>query len=254
MKRIIFFISVISYIVCCPNIPKIKTELSNTNDTLKVVKKVSTNYTEGKPEPEEVLTFFYENNLISKIESISDGKITGNVEIKYEDGKLKEMKEYTKPLKSLNELSVWRVFNYEKDVIASVLMTESQKKILYVYTYNDLKQIVKCQFLENGKLLSEETYLYDKKGNLSERKYKGQSSKDVTFYKSYDDKHNSFGLIYSEAYLKIISMAKNNILHSYNYDGGVDKYQYEYNSKNYPTKITLKRNGQIQNITTIQYE
>ncbi|MFC5977650.1 MULTISPECIES: hypothetical protein [Flavobacterium] len=254
MKRIIFFISVMIYIVCYPNGPKIRTELSNINDTLKVVKKVSANYTNGNPEPEEVWTFFYENDLISKIESLSDGKITASVEINYEDGKIKEMKDYIKPLKSLNEISVLRVFNYDKDLITNILTTESQRKILYMYTYNDLKQIIKCQISENGKLLSEEAYLYDKKGNLSERKYEGQSKKDMTFYKSYDDKHNSFGLIYSEAYLKIISMAKNNILHSYNYDGGVDKYQYEYNSKNYPTKITLKRNGQIQNITTIQYE
>lgn len=254
MKRIIFFISVIIYFFCYPNGTKVRAELFNTNDTLKVVKKVSTNYTDGKPEPEEVLTFFYENDLISKIESISDGKIIENVEIKYEDGKIKEMKDYIKPLKSLNELSVLRVFKYDKDLITNVLTTEGQRKVLYMYTYNDLKQIIKCQVLENGKLLSEETYLYDKKGNLSDSKCKGQSKKDMTFYKSYDDKHNPFSLIYSEAYLKIISMSKNNILHSYNNDGGVNEYQYEYNSKNYPTKITLKRNGHIENITRIQYE
>lgn len=252
MKKSILLLLLITGIVCSANELKMKSLI--TKDSLKLVKKVSKYYVNGILDEEEITTFFYENNLISKIESKRDDKVTGNVVVRYENGKIKEMTEYTKPLKSVNEISVLRVYNYDKDLIVNVMESDGQRKVQKLYSYNDLKQIVKCQITEEGKLVAEETYLYDKKGNLSERKYKRESSNHKTLYKSYNDKHNSFALLYSEAYLKIISNGKNNLVYSYDNKGGNEKYDYEYNSENYPIKITMKRNNEIKSITTIEYE
>lgn len=254
MKKNIFLLFLIASTVCSANELKIKMESSIIKDSLKLVKKVSKYYVSGILEEEEITTFFYENNLISKIESKIDDKVTGNVEVKYENGKIKQMLEYMKPLKSINEISVLRVYNYDKDLIVTVMESNGQRRLQKLYSYNDLNQIVKCQITEEGKLVAEETYLYDKKGNLSERKYKGVSSNHKTLYRSYDDKHNSFALLYSEAYLKIIFSGKNNLVYSYNNEEGKEKYDYQYNSENYPIKITAKRNNEIKSITTIQYE
>ncbi len=252
MKKNILLLFLIAGTVCSAN--ELKTKSSITGDSLKLAKKVSKYYSNGKLEEEEVTTFFYENNLISKIESKSEDKVTGNVEVKYENGKIKQMTEYLKPLKSVNEISVLRVYNYDKDLIVNVVESNGHRKVQKLYNYNDLKQIIKCQITEDGKAIAEETYLYDNKGNLSERKYKGASSNHKKSYKSYDDKNNSFALIYSEAYLKIISNGKNNLIYSYDNEGGNERYDYEYNSENYPIKITMKKNNEIKSITTIWYE
>ncbi|MET3029007.1 hypothetical protein ABXT06_20185 [Flavobacterium sp. UW10123] len=254
MKKKVFLLFVIASIACSANELKMEMDSSITKDSLKLVKKVAKYYTNGMLEGEEIITFFYENNLISKIESKIDDKFTGNVEVKYENGKIKEMIEYIKPLNSVNEISILRVYNYDKDLIVNAIESNGQRKVQKVYSYNDLKQIVKCQITEAGKTVAEEIYLYDKKGNLSERKYKGASSNHKTFYKAYDDKYNSFALLYSEAYLKIISSGKNNLVYSYNNEGENEKYDYEYNSENYPIKITMRKNNEIKTITTIQYE
>lgn len=259
MKKSILLLFLIVSVVCSAKEIKIQTESLIPKDTLKVKKKVRQSFEDGKAEELETITFFYENNLVSRIETVSGEKITENVEIKYQDGKIKEMKWNSKPLKSINEMSVLITYDYDKDLIVSSLLTEGQKKKHYRYIYNDLKQLIKRQATEEGKTVTEVTYSYDKKGNLSLSKHtsndKSKYSDYKTFYKSYDDKFNSFRLLYSEAYLKIVSIGKNNILNSYDNDGGgVDKYEYEYNSENYPTKITRKNNNEIKSITIIEYE
>lgn len=254
MKKYILLLLLIIGAICSAKVLKIKIEPSTAKDTLRVLKINSKKYINGKTEEEEVMTFFYENNLISKIVTQVDDKVTGTVEIKYEDGKMKEMKENYKTLKSINELSVVRNFNYENDLVKSVLVTENGKKVLKVYAYNHLKQIIKCQNLDGGKLISEEKYTYNENGNLAKEEYQDG---DKYFYKKYDNKKNAFTLMYPEAYLKVIRVFKNNVIHSFDSSIGYKEslyYEYEYNSQNYPAKITTKSGRKLKNVSTIEYE
>lgn len=223
----------------------------NNINPLKVVKKISKNYSNGVLKSEEIITYNYDDSSVLKsIITTVNNLVTENVEVKYLDGKIYQMSLDLSATKNSTKYSLIVNYNYTGDLVTSSLNNENGVTHTDVYIYNDLKQVIKMQSTRNGKLIGRTNYKYFKNGNLSRESY--YSSSDHTKYKDYDDKRNPFELIFTPAYLKIYIHSINNVT-SRIVDGDFETYEYEYNSDNYPTKIIMRKGGKLNCITTIEY-
>ncbi|RED24494.1 hypothetical protein BD847_1222 [Flavobacterium cutihirudinis] len=256
MKNFILSLFVLTGIICHS---KNKNLVNITiNDSIRIVKKAIKNYENGIFQNEEVLTYTYENGLVSKIvTTTNENVITEDIAIKYENGKLKELliiypyAQYKKGDKTLTQLeSIMNiVYNYENDLIKSATGYENNKiRQLDYYFYNTSKLVIRKKSKSNDGRSNNTEYTYDDEHNLLKRK----ESKTSDSYKNYDDKRNPFDLVFPEAYLKISAMSKNNFKSS-NSDNNSYTYEYEYNSNNYPTKIIQKSGKKIKSETIIEY-
>lgn len=229
----------------------------NPNDSLKIIKKIVKNYENGVLQNEEVVTYIYENDLVSQILTTTNKNIiTEKVSLKYNNGKLTEMLAiypYAKIKKGAEtmiqmESIINVIYNYENDLIKNSIGYQNDK-ITHVdnFIYNKDKQLIKKQTKIEGISNQETTYTYNKEGNLL--KEKGSDSNE---YYKYDNKKNAFDLVFPEAYLKIQKISKNNIK-SCNWNSNSHTYEYEYNSNNYPVKIIQKNGKKIESETIIEY-
>lgn len=223
---------------------------------IKVLRKIFKEYSHGVLVKEEILTYSYENNLVSKIVTTSkSGDTIEKVRIKYDqNGKLKLMNVEMFPTKyMIKATSVTNVYHYTDDLITSVVSSQDGNTHLEFFYYNSLKQVEKQNFLRDGKIEGKVNYKYFSNGNISKKDFSWSHSDSTDRYKSYDEKNNPSELIFPSAYLKIYFPAKNNVTSSRE-DAIHYTYEYEYNSKNYPVKITEKRMGGKKIITIIEYE
>lgn len=256
MKRITFFLFLFVGSICYSQ-DRIQLN-NNLNDSLKVIKKTIKNYEDGLFQNEQIVLFTYENNLVSKIETTQNGDFIEDVEVKYENGNLKQMNLFYTTLrhdkkKIINPPTenVNAIYNYDD---ANLIITLSREcnglKRIHYFTYNDAQQLITEKEIQDGITLIEKKYKYDKNGNLYNKK--DFIAREYDYYKTYDDKKNPFSLIYPDAYLKVYKISKNNII-SCNINGKSYTYEYEYNSSNYPVKIIEKNGRKIQSETIIEY-
>lgn len=222
----------------------------------KVIRKIAKNYSHGVLKSEEIITYSYENDQVSKIVSTSEkGDTLEKVRIKYDSGKLKQMHSEYFATKNRIKASITKVYNYTEDLITSIVCNQEGVIHLEFYYYNSYNQIEKKVVFRDDRIESEGNYEYFPNGNLSKIKfsYVKSSNNYSDRYSVYDDKNNPFELIFPSAYLKIYNLAKNNVI---SYRCGTIHYHcdYEYNKNNYPVKITEKRAGGEKSITTIEYE
>lgn len=258
MKKIILISLLIIGTVCYSTDKNF--DSSKSNDSLKVLKKIVKNYVNGIQENAETVVYTYENGLVSEIVTTrNDSVITEDVEIKYEKEKLKQMR-VTYPLLKIKkgdttitqvESTITAIYNYNQDLISNLKSIQNNETHNTYFFYNPNKQLIRKQVIKDAILNTETNYTYNKEGNLL--KEREANSEYTNFYKSYDNKNNPFNLIFPEAYLKIYKISKNNVI-SCNMDNKSYTYKYEYNSNNYPIKITQKINGKLQSITTIEYQ
>lgn len=241
-------------IVCYSNSKKMNGRPSRPLKEIKVVKKNVKEYLYNVLKSDQISIYVYENDLVSNIMTkTKDGDIIEDVKIKYEDGKIKEMIVNYPLLKDRHESSIKKIFNYKDDLIISINTDDNGRKVFEELAYNDLNQVTKAKIIENGKTIGQKKYMYYSDGNLSKRIYSSFTSKDVDRYYSYDNKHNSFGLVFSDAFIKINIISKNNVKTQIN-DGITVTYEYEYNLDDYPIKITEIGDQGKKSITTIEYE
>lgn len=256
MKKFILLLFAFTGIICHS---KDGTSLNlSANDSIRIVKKIVKIYEKGVFQNEEVLTYTYENGLVSKIVTkTNDTIIIEDVSIKYENGKLKEIltvcpyAQYKKGDKTFTQLeSIYNVtYNYENDLIKNATGYQFNKVTHFDnFIYNIDKDVVKKQTTVDGILKSETKYQFTKEHNLS--KERGPNGNDN--YTDYDNKKNPFNLVFPDAYLKIYHLSKNN-LKSGTRNNNSYKYEYEYNSNNYPTKIIQKSGKKIKSETIIEY-
>jgi hypothetical protein len=222
----------------------------------KVIRKTEKKYSHGILKNEKIITYSYENDLVSKIVTTSEkGDTLVYDRMKYDNGKLKQMHSVYFPTKNNIKTVVTEVYNYTDDLITSVASSQNEFSYLRFYYYNSFKQIEKVKNIKDDNVESEGNYEYFSNGNISKIKfsYVKSSNNYSDRYRVYDDKNNSFELIFPSAYLKIHNLAKNNII---SYRCGTIHYhcEYEYNANNYPIKITEKRSGGEKSIITIEYE
>lgn len=252
MKKIILITVLFSGIIVYSN-----SNITLSTKAIKVLKKIVKEYSHGILEKEEILTYSYENNLVSKIVTTSkSGDTIEKVRIKYdENGKLKLMNVEMFPTKHMiKATSITNVYYYTEDLITSIVSNQDGNVHYEIFYYNSFKQVEKEKFLRDGKMEGEISFKYFSNGNISKKDFSWSHSSDSTDrYKSYDEKNNPSELIFPSAYLKIYFPAKNNVISSRE-DAIHYTYQYEYNSNNYPVKITEKRMGGKKTITTIEYE
>ena len=221
---------------------------------IKILKKVSTDYIDGIPQDEETLTYNYNDDLTLKsIITTVNNVIIETVEIEYQEGKIKKLINDFLPTKNRLKSSVIATYNYTDNLITSSTVNSNGKFATFIFTYNTLKQVVKEKVLTDGIFFGEKNCKYNSDGNLTKQIYSSFNLNYTHLYKSYDDKNNPFELTFSDAYLKVYNISKNNIKSSIINDN-VQTYKYEYNSDNYPTKIIRKVDNKLKNITTIEYE
>jgi hypothetical protein len=253
MKKIIFLTILTVGIYTYSNSKVLNQAKFYPTKETKVIRKTVKEYSHGVLQNEEIITYSYENNLVSRIvTTLANGDTIENVRVKFENGKLKQM--YSESLPTINEkkMATTKIFNYTDDLITSIESNENAIKSLQLFYYNNLKQVEKEKIFRNENLDGEVNNEYSTSGNISKRAASSSRFNYINVYNSYDDKNNPFELIFPLAYLKIHVRAKNNVLSSRlgiaNYT-----YKYEYNSNNYPVKIT-ERVGTEKKITTIEYE
>lgn len=213
MKKIILISLLIIGTICYSKEKNI--DISQSKDSLKVVKKIVKNYGNGIQENEETVVYTYENGLVSKIVTTrNDSMITENVEVKYENEKLKQMR-VTYPLLKIKKgdtmitqtaSTITALYKYDDDLITNLKSIQNDETHNVYFSYNPKKQLIKKQITKDAILSTETNYTYNKQGNLL--KEKEASSEYANFYKSYDDKKNPFNLIFPEAYLKYIKFEK----------------------------------------------
>jgi len=104
-----------------------------------------------------------------------------------------------------------------------------------VFIYDADKNLVKILLKDYDGRSYEETITYEN-GNCSSITSKVVGSSDGSYRKTfrYDDKNNYKRTMYPDNYLKILFEGKNNLLQ----EGNSSEMIYEYNSDNYPIKIT----------------
>ncbi|MEO8238541.1 MAG: hypothetical protein ABI576_10570 [Flavobacterium sp.] len=248
-----FFLLIIGAGVCYSNPKKEDEKTSRPFKEIKVLKKTVKEYLYDVLKSDQISSYVYENDLVSNIVTkTKEGNIIEDVKINYEDGKIKGMIMNFPPLKDRRESLIKKIFNYKDDLIISINTDDNGRKVFEELTYNDLNQVTKAKIIEN-KTIGQKKYMYYADGNLSKRIYSSSTSKDVDRYYSYDNKHNSFGLVFSDVFIKINIVSKNNVKTQIN-DGITVSYEYEYNSDDYPTKIIEIGDKGKKSITTIEYE
>jgi len=254
MKKFFLLMITVIGIVCYSNSKKEHELILKPNKEIKLVKKTVKEYSFEVLKSEQIVNYFYENDLVSKIETKSkNGDLVEVDTIKYENRKIKEMIMNFPVLKNQYPALIKKVFNYKGDLIISINTDDSGRKVLEELTYNNLDQAVSAKLTEDDKIIAEKKYYYFENGNLSKQTYSSDISKSVFRYKSYDNRNNSFGLIFSDAFIKINIISKNNAL-LISDDGKKVSYEYEYNADNYPVKIIEKGVDGKKSVTTIEYE
>lgn len=130
----------------------------------------------------------------------------------------------------------------------------------YQYINNTIKTIFKDRsnsrdfektyHFSNGNLIREEnsqgtiTYEYDDKNN-----WKYNNNFLITIETALG---NSFDYDYSKNNVTKI-IVRGNSGEGYRYEDATATFQYEYNSDNYPTKVTQTKDGRVQKVTEYQY-
>ena len=222
---------------------------------IKVLKKTVKEYLYDVLKSDEISIYVYENDLVSNIVTKTrDGDVVEDIKIKYEDKKIKEMIMNYPPLKERYGSSSKRIFNYKNNLITSMIIEDNnERKTIEEMSYNDLNQVTIAKITENGKTIGQKKYSYYANGNLSKRVYSFFTSKSVDRYYSYDNQKNFFGLVFSDAVIKINIISKNNAKSQIR-DGSAASYEYEYNSDGYPVKIVEIAEKGRKSITIIEYD
>jgi hypothetical protein len=254
MKKIIFLTILTVGIVSYSNSKIISQAKSYPTKETKVIRKIVKEYSHGVLQNEEIITYSYENNLVSKIvTTLANGDTIENVGVKFENGKLKEMHSELSPAINGKKMATTKIFNYTDDLITSIESNSNGIKSLQHFYYNNLKQVEREIYLRDGNKEREGKYEYFSNGNIAKKDFSSSMNNSHSDrYNSYDDKNNPFELIFPLAYLKIYVLAQNNVL-SCSIGTTRYSYKYEYNSNNYPVKIT-QRFGAEKSSTTIEYE
>lgn len=112
-----------------------------------------------------------------------------------------------------------------------------------LFIYDSDKNLVKILLKDYDGRSYEETMTYENGNCRSITSNVGSSSPDTKTFK-YDDKNNYVRTMYPDNYLKILLAGKNNVIQK----GNNNQIIYEYNSDNYPIKIT-----EYNNTTLITY-
>ncbi|MBF4473084.1 hypothetical protein [Flavobacterium sp. HJJ] len=221
---------------------------------IKVSKKISKDYIKNVVDSEEIIQYNYQNKQLTSIITTSPaGDVIEKETVKYQDNKLNEIHyEYFK-YKDIEASAFTFSFEYTNDLITKLIETENGIQTEEHYTYNKLNQLKEVRIVKDKKVLETRKCKYNKKGHLVKVIYIVNNYSYSDSYKSYDTKKNSYELIFPKPYLKLINSERNNVLEE-NIKGDNFTYDYEYNSDDYPVKIIEKKDNEIVNITTIEYQ
>lgn len=132
---------------------------------------------------------------------------------------------------------------YENDLIATSILTELNATIANEYEYNSIRQLIFKEQFNDGVSCCKSTFMFNSQGNIVS---KFQEFSGTTTFYEFDGKNNFALLIFDEAFLNIFEQGKNNITKRTNDSSSdITINQYDYNEKGYPTKMTIKVNGEI---------
>lgn len=182
-------------------------------------------------------SFYYENNRLSHIiENQSNGD-NHKVVLNYSDNTLTSLTYYKDGINTGE-----RTFEYQSDNIVSNTLVEGTVTYLDTYNYNNESQVISSKEFQNGALYDETFYVYNSDGNMTEKSFENSS---LVINYTYDEKLNPEFYLFTNAFVRMEPISKNNILTS-----GSTTYTYEYNEEGFPTKKTSS-NGSI---TLYEYE
>lgn len=206
----------------------------------------------GKVVKEDNFIYEYDGNLLKKIKYDDDG--TAQHEFSYSNGRL--IKHYfrdegifeyaydnqgrlSKKTRTLNGRQTTTEYRYIDD---NTIQSTYEGRDITTYTFS------------NGNLVREEAregtfiYEYDNKNN-----WQYKNNLIITTFSALGD---PFEATYSKNnVVKITVRGSQGEVRpgELSYENTTVTFQYEYNSDNYPTKVTQTRNGEVQKVTEYQY-
>lgn len=194
----------------------------------------------------QVTSFTYENGLMSKITTTKPSQNIDIREYTYENNKIKKIYSYELTPIGAEITRSTIIYKYTGNKITSATNTENGVVYSDLYTYTNDLLTNRKEFFSNGSLNTSYDYEYYSDGNL--KKISSSSGTEITNYNTYDSKNNFLKLIFTDELEMRHNSPKNNVLTSDNYN-----FEYEYNSSNYPIKITAKNGSNIVYVRNLEY-
>ncbi|CAN1529907.1 hypothetical protein MCEGE10_01358 [Flavobacteriaceae bacterium] len=236
MKKIILAFIATSIVACSSD----NNGTTNQNPTSLKLSKI----TRGT----QVTNFTYQNGLLSKITTTNPSQSTEIRECTYENSKIKQIYSYELTSAGATVYPSTTIYSYTGNKITSDTNNENGVNYSDSYTYTNDVLTNRKEFHSSGTLNTNYDYEYFSDGNLK-KETQNNNGTYITNYNSYDSKNNYFKLIFTNEMQLIHNSPKNNVLTSDNYT-----FEYEYNSANYPTKITKKNGAAIVYIENLEYQ
>ena len=239
-KLIIIFIVAVTLIRCSSSDNNLSQNNSPTNSISLKVKKI-TNGT-------SISNFEYVNGLVSKVINTTPSQNTSIFEYNYENGRIKQIYSYelTSSGSTVNPSTI--IYSYTGSKITSDTNNDNGVNYSDSYIYNNDLLLNRKEFRSNGTINNNYDFEYFSDTNVK----KETQTNTIVFVKnfsSYDTKFNYEKLIFTPELQLIYRTPKNNLLISDN-----ATFEYEYNSQNYPTKITRKNNGIVSFVKVLEYQ
>lgn len=196
----------------------------------------------------EVTNLAYQNGFLSKITTTKPGQNTEIREYTYENNKIKQIYSYELTTSGATVYHSTIIYSYTGNKITSDTNNENGVNYSDSYTYTNDLLTNRNEFKSNGTLNTNYDYEYFSDGNLK-KETSSNNGIHITNYNTYDSKINYLKLIFTNELQLINNSPKNNVLTSDNYS-----FEYEYNSSNYPTKITKKNATNIVYTKILEYQ
>ena len=244
MKKIIaLFLFVIFFFSCSSNDNNANPDNPSITSNIKLKKITSGN---------SITNFEYTDGLLSKVTSATPTQTSDVFEYKYENGKIKQRIFYQVTVAGATINQSYQNFYYTGGKIS----TDSGNDYSYIfsnsYSYTNDLLLNRKQFNENGVLNNNYDFEYYSDGNVKKQTETSNTGVYVSTFDSYDNKNNYEKLLYTPELQLLNRTSKNNLLASKIVNTNYT-YEYEYNSDNFPTKITKKKNGTVQSVKFLEY-
>lgn len=119
-------------------------------------------YSEGELSTETIYTYDDQGNVLTQATDTGDEVIYGTYENVYENGKLKEVKQYLD-----DTLREYKKYDEDGNVVLDVTYFDGEEESRTEYTYENGK-LIKCETFWDGELNGSDVYTYNKDGLLLE--------------------------------------------------------------------------------------